>query len=81
MRAISRRLRKLEDRYGLVPETEFSKRLRERLAAGLRRVAEFDAQEGRPARNPERDPEELSRLSLVQILLRGRMRACQNSGR
>ena len=58
--AISRRLRKLEDGYGLVPETEFSKRLRERLEAGVRRVAELGAQEGRRARTPERDPEKLS---------------------
>ena len=81
MRVISRRLRKLENSFGLAPETEFSKRLRERIEGALRRVAEFDAREGRPPRNvAKREPEEVSGLSVEQILLRGRMKAFRAGG-
>jgi hypothetical protein len=40
MRTINRRLRKLEDRFGLAPETEFERRLRQAIAAALQRLAE-----------------------------------------
>ena len=40
MNTIRRRLRKLEDQLGPPVETEFSRELARRLAAGLRRIAE-----------------------------------------
>jgi hypothetical protein len=43
MNSISRRIRKLEERLGPPGETAFTRRLRERLVAGLRRVAEARA--------------------------------------
>jgi len=43
MKGISRRLRQLEEGLGIGPETEFTRRLRERIWAGLRRVAEVRA--------------------------------------
>ena len=43
MNGISRRIRKLEERLGPPGETAFTRRLRERLAARLWRVAEARA--------------------------------------
>jgi hypothetical protein len=40
MKAIIRRLRRLEDRLGPAIETEFARQLRERIEEGRRRVAE-----------------------------------------
>jgi len=40
MKTIIRRLRRLEDRFGLAPETEFDRQLLARLEEGLRRVAD-----------------------------------------
>jgi hypothetical protein len=40
MNTLSRRLRKLEDRFGLRPETEFERKLREAMKAGERRLAQ-----------------------------------------
>jgi hypothetical protein len=40
MKTIIRRLRRLEDRFGLAPETEFDRQLRAQIEAGRRRVAE-----------------------------------------
>ena len=40
MKTIARRLHRLEERFGLQPETEFDRRLRARIAAGQRRLAE-----------------------------------------
>jgi hypothetical protein len=47
MKAIVRRLRRLEDRFYPSVETEFSRRLRERVEAARRRLAESDAGDGR----------------------------------
>ena len=43
MKAISRRLRQLEENLGAGPETEFTRRLRERIEAGRRHLAEARA--------------------------------------
>ena len=40
MKAITRRLGRLEARLGLQPETEFDRRLRARIEAGQQRLAE-----------------------------------------
>ena len=40
MKAVIRRLRRLEERFGPPVETEFTRRLRERMEAGRRRVEE-----------------------------------------
>jgi hypothetical protein len=74
MKAITRRLRKLEDRFGPPVETESSRRLRERLEAGRRRVAEL---RGRPVQAPQRQNVTNVRPSMeaiVKILQSGRQR-------
>ena len=48
MRTIARRLQRLEEGFGLGPETEHDRRLRERLATLRRRAAERRAREGLP---------------------------------
>jgi len=76
MRTLSRRLRKLEDRFGLAPETEFDRQLRLRIEAGRRRVAE--ARERGELSSPIYDydeKEDLTGLSVIEILHRGRARA------
>jgi hypothetical protein len=40
MKMIVRRLRRLEDRFGIAPETEFDRQLLAQMEAGRRRVAE-----------------------------------------
>ena len=69
MRTISRRLGRLEDKFG-VAETEFTRHLAVRLEAG-RRAAESRAHDGYPARSREN----FFGLTVEQILLRGRQRA------
>jgi hypothetical protein len=76
MKTIVRRLRKLEDRFGLAPETEFDRQLRERIEAGRRRVAE--ARERGELSGPiyeDEEKEDLTGLSVMEILHRGRARA------
>ena len=48
MRTIARRLQRLEEGFGLGPETEQDRQLRERLEALRRRAAERRAREGLP---------------------------------
>ena len=72
MKTIIRRLRKLEDRYRIGPETEFVRRLRERVAAALGRLAELAAQEG--SHPPSAASEDLPGLTVEEILRRGRVR-------
>ena len=73
MRAISRRLGKLEGRFGLV-ETEESRRARGLVETLRRRRAARLAREGRS--DPDADEREnLSGLTLAEILQRGRQRA------
>ena len=74
-RTISRRLGRLEDRLGFGPETEDHRRLRERLVSARRRLAEWRAHERLPPEE-ERQHENLTGLSIVDILHRGRARAC-----
>jgi hypothetical protein len=40
MKTIARRLHRLEERFGLQPETEFDRRLRARIEAAQRRLAQ-----------------------------------------
>ena len=69
MKPIHRRLRKLEEGLGLVPETEDEKRLRARIAAGRARLIACGYQVTEP------DESELSGMTVVEILHRGRERA------
>ena len=75
MKAITRRLRKLEDRLGPPVETEFDRQLRARLVAGQRRVAQWRQQEGISVRDQDR--ENLSGLTETEILHRGRARVAR----
>jgi hypothetical protein len=70
MKYISRRLCRLEDRFGPPIETVFSRRLGERLEAGRRRVAQLRDQEGIAGSDQVR--KNLVGLSVIEILQRGR---------
>jgi hypothetical protein len=81
VRTISRRLQRLEEGLGLGPETEHDRRLREQLEKFRRRAAERRAREGLPpVEADERQREDLTGLSIVQILQRGRARAHASAG-
>ena len=69
MKTIHRRLRKLEEGFGLGPQTEEEKRLRARLAAARARMAAA----GYPVTEP--DESELRGMTIIEILHRGRERA------
>ena len=73
MRAIGSRVRKLENRLGVGTASEVDRRLWERMVAGRRRVAEARGEPfvPRPFGSPISD--EISGLSLVEILHRGHM--------
>jgi hypothetical protein len=84
MKTIARRLRKLEEGLGLLPETEEDRRLWERLEAGRRRMAEArgsgEYDEGPvpqdQARGRDRsDRRSFSDKTIVEILNQGRERA------
>jgi hypothetical protein len=77
MTTIIRRLRKLEKRFGPPVETEHTRRLRARLEAGRRRLAE--AQERGEWCGPvsDYDGENLAGLSVTEILHRGRERVAK----
>ena len=77
MTSISRRIRRLEDRLGPPVETASLRRLRERLDAARRRIAKAEGREyGDSAPNTmRRESENLSSLTVTQILHRGRARA------
>ena len=72
MTAIRRRLRRLEGRLGVV-ETDRTRQEREFADTLWRRIVAGRARAG----HPERLPEELSGLTVEEILLRGRQRARQ----
>ena len=77
---IARRLQRLEEGFGLGPETEQDRQLRELIKAAHRRAAERRAREGLPPlETDERQREDLTGLSIVQILQRGRARAPANA--
>ena len=54
MKTIAKRLYRLEERFGLQPETEFDRRLRARIEAAQRRLAE--AREHGDLQPPETGP-------------------------
>ena len=81
MRTIARRLQRLEEGFGLGPETEEDRRLRERLESSRRRAAAVRVREGLPPLEAhERQREDLTGLSVIEILHRGRARAHASAG-
>jgi hypothetical protein len=68
MRALQRRLLRLEDRFGPPVETEYSRELRRRMEAGRRRVAEWMGE----AYVPLPSPTDVTGLTLSEAILRGR---------
>ena len=67
MKTIARRLHRLEERLGLQPETEFDRRLRARIVAAQRRLAE--ARERGDLQPPETGPlVEACRRRLMGVL-------------
>lgn len=89
MKMIVKRLRKLEDRFGTAMETAAAgRRLMEQLEAGRRRLEEARKRgDWKRTQSPdaaEGEREDLSRLSVVEILWRRRARArvrVQSAGR
>jgi hypothetical protein len=77
MRSISRRIHRLEERLGPPVETEYTRRLREWIEAGRRRLAE--AQERGEWCGPVGDHhgENLAGLSVIEVLHRGRARVAR----
>jgi hypothetical protein len=75
MKAMDRRLRRLEDRYGPPVETEYSRELQRRIEAGRRRVAEARGE----AYVPLPPPAYVPGLTLADAILWGRERARQNA--
>ena len=67
MRAIGKRLGKLEGTFGLV-ETEERRRARERVETLRRRIAARREREGLPPLEPDPDKQDLSGLSRSEIL-------------
>jgi hypothetical protein len=79
MKGISRRIRRLEDRLGPPVETPFLRHLRERIEAGRRRVAQSREGVGQAPDAIGKEWEDLSGLTVTQILHRGRARARAHS--
>jgi hypothetical protein len=79
MKSISRRIRRLEERLGPSVETRFWRRLRERLEAGRRRVAQSREDSGEPLDGVRKEWGDLSGLTVNEILHRGRLRAASQS--
>jgi hypothetical protein len=76
MKSISRRIRRLEEaRFGTAADIEFSRRLRERMDAGRRRLAEARERGEWCGSVGDNEGENLSGLSVIEILHRGRARA------
>ena len=63
MRSISRRIRRLEETFEPPVETEYTLRLRERIEAGRRRLAQWREQEGISV--SDQDRENLAALSVT----------------
>jgi hypothetical protein len=74
VKTIIRRLRRFEDRFCPPVETESDRQLRARIEAGRRRVSESDVLDC-GSRGGDRELDDVSGLSVEQILLRGRERA------
>jgi hypothetical protein len=77
MKPISRRLRKLEEAFRLLPETEEERLLKQRLEEGRQRVAEARAR-GELDAGCEQGPIPQG-LNVVEILQLGRQRARERS--
>jgi hypothetical protein len=75
VKTIIRRLRRLEDRFCPPVETESDRQLLARIEAGRRRLATADGLGGRVSTAGDREHEDVSGLSLEQILHRGREKA------
>lgn len=78
MKAISRRLRKLEDRFIPAAETDADQRLRQRLEAARRRLGDSPVAAIRPLGYPTDGPQIRGPLgidTLTEILQAGRQRA------
>jgi hypothetical protein len=80
MKTIIRRLRRLEDRFGPPAETEYTRHLRERIKAGRQRVAEAQARGELPVPIYDYERKDLTGLSAVEILNRGRARVARAKG-
>jgi hypothetical protein len=78
MRSIARRLRRLEDRFGLAPETEADRLLAARLEAAHRRMAALGYKPHRPLPRFGVPPDRP--ITLVEILHAGRRRAALSRG-
>ncbi|MEQ1949357.1 MAG: hypothetical protein ABL995_19345 [Bryobacteraceae bacterium] len=75
MKTLARRLQRLEDRSGVGPDTEADIRLRVLLEEGRQRVADARAFDGLPPLDTaENEQENLSGLTTIEILNRGRAR-------
>jgi hypothetical protein len=75
VRTVVRRLRRLEDRFGPAMETEFSRRLRERIEAGRRRVAEArERGELEPCAEVRPDDVQNGRQTIAEFLQSARRR-------
>ena len=77
MKAIIRRLRRLENRFGPPVETRFTRQLRQRIEEGRRRVAEAKGLSEWPGSVGDDEQEDLRGLSIAQILLLGRDRVAR----
>ncbi len=75
MKSINRRIRWLEERFGPAVETAFSRRLRERIDAGRRRLAGATERGEWSGPVDDDEGEDRSGLSVTEILHRGRARA------
>jgi hypothetical protein len=74
MKSISRRILRLEERFVPALETAFSRRLRERIEAGRRRLAEAKERGEWCGSIGHGEREDLTGLSVIEILNRGRAR-------
>jgi len=81
MKTIARRLRRLEHGFRLGPETESERHLRAQIEEGRRRVADARARGVLAPATSENDRDDLSGLSLEEILQRGRARVAMGSYR
>jgi len=80
MKTITRRLLRLENGLGLGPETESERRLHARIEEGRRRVADARARGDLPPLDTaDNQREDVSGLTVTEILNRGRARVAQSA--
>jgi hypothetical protein len=80
MKQLMRRLRRLEAQFGSANETESCRRLRQRLEAGRRRVAEWREREGLPLLAEGTGDAPNRGRTIVEILNSGRQRNALTRG-